>query len=81
MGSHETSLRERFMMDMHDTHLVGNSQYLHEYETPQVVELYSREVVKPQLLSPVLMILHVTYVLFHYGLMIICMIVDLCSFA
>ena len=31
----------------------------------------------PELLSPKLMILHVTYVLLHYGLMIFYMIVDL----
>ena len=35
----------------------------------------------PQLLSPRIMILHVTYVLFHYGIMIFYMIVELCSFA
>ena len=34
-----------------------------------------------QLLIPGLMILHVTYVLLHYGLMTFYMIVDLCSFA
>ena len=39
------------------------------------------EDVIPQLLSPRLMILHVTYVLLHYGLMIFYMTVDLSSFA
>ena len=31
----------------------------------------------PELLSPILMILHVTYVLLHYGVMIFYMIVEL----
>ena len=35
----------------------------------------------PKLLSPRLMILHVTYVLLHYGLMIFYMVVELYSFA
>ena len=35
----------------------------------------------PQLLSLGLMILHVTYVLFHYGRMIFFVTVDLCSFS
>ena len=34
------------MRAMHDSHLAGHSQYLHEYEKPQVVELYPKEVLR-----------------------------------
>ena len=46
-----------------------------------VVPASSMKCVIPQLLSLELMILHVTYVLLHYRLMIFYMIVDVLSFA
>ena len=55
----------------------GTTGYVHVSQPPASSWVH----VIPQMLSPRLMILHVTYVLLHYGLMIFYMIVEFFSFS
>ena len=38
------------MRDQQDSNLEGHSQYFHEYEILKVVEVFSKEVVRPHML-------------------------------
>ena len=43
----ESSIRERITRDRQDSHLEGHSRYFHEYEILKVVQIFSKEVLRP----------------------------------